>query len=117
MRRFAFLLALIGVGACRRLPPREPAPPRDTGDATATRSAADDPRTAGASVAAADSFVISERAAAIIDSIETAVRDSFALLRAEEGAALYRQDSIRAAARADSLAAATALRDSLAVQA
>ncbi len=118
MRRIALLLALLGTGACRRLPP-EPVTPRQTGDeAAANRQPTAESRTDEASpAAAADAFVISERSAAIIDSIETAVRDSFALLRAGEAAALVRQDSIFAAARADSLAAAAALRDSLVAQA
>jgi len=108
VKRLVILLVLIGISGCRRYPPPTTSPANP--EPIATRQTAPDnpPATVGA-----DSLVISERAAAIIDSIEAAVRDSFAQLRAEETAALNRADSIRSAARADSMAAAAARLDSM----
>ena len=103
----AVIAASVTAG-CRRYPPPRSVPPANPGP---TRTAEPEPR--AEREAPADSFIISERAAAIIDSIEAAVRDSFARLRAEESAAIARQDSIRQAAIADSIARAAAVSDSL----
>lgn len=104
----AFVVAfVVTVGACRRPPPAQPTPsgatseqPRDVGVEARepeTRTDVADPSDDGAP--------ISDRAQAIIDSIEAAVADSFAALRAAEASALARADSIAEAMRQDSIAA------------
>lgn len=116
MNRLAFALWIVGAAACHRpLPSNQlPAPPDREVAATDAREADADADGAGAAVtpsteAEAGTLAISPRAAAIIDSIETAVRDSFAALARDSLAAAVRRDSIAAAreiARQDSVAAA-----------
>jgi len=109
------LVLVTGLTACRLAPPPDPGPSDARTDRPGEEESrqADDAGTASVVPTAENDFEISDRAAAIVDSIEAAVRDSFAQLRAEEAAALVRADSLRVAARADSIAAAQALQDSL----
>ena len=118
MRRAALLLVLVGLGSCRPLPPPD-SPYARGGDepAASEQPARPGDESAAAADMPADTFRISERAAAIIDSVEAAVRDSFAALRAEAEAERNRADSLLAAARADSIAAEEARRDSIAAEA
>ena len=116
------LAGLATVAGCRRLPPAQPTPAEAAAEPpgrTEAESAADPRETASRD----DGRPISARAQAIIDSIEAAVADSFAALRAAEASAraradsiaeAARRDSIAALARADSIARAQAVQDSIA---
>ena len=102
-------LLVVATASCRRLPPPSQMP--DDGDRPATNAsgdAAEGRRTDRGS----DRAGLSPRAAAIIDSIEAAVRDSFAALR-DSVADAARRDSIARAeqARRDSVAMAEAARE------
>lgn len=119
-----FLLAFtVTVAGCRRPPPSQPTPERARTENASPSDAEIRGETAvAADVAAREDPVISDRARAIIDSIEAAVADSFAALRGAEAAAIARadsiaeaarQDSLAAAARADSIARAEAVQDSI----
>jgi len=111
----AFAVAVALTAACRRLPPPEQMRrPPDSDAATDTRGAGDsgDEAARGAS----RENTLSPRAAAIIDSIEAAVRDSFAALRDSLSVVTARDSVVRAeATRRDSIARAEQARqDSIA---
>jgi len=103
--RLALALAVVLTASCRRLPPPEQVrrePDRDVTTDTREAGGADEAARRPSNEAA-----LSPRAAAIIDSIEAAVRDSFAALRDSLTAVSVRDSIARAeAARQDSIARA-----------